>query len=282
MSRILQTSVFNLETAATRVSVGETDPQQASPAALEETPRPVRILPIMDPIRDSQDSAPAGEPEIVPGTSSTPKITAVPNRGASAPFLQEATKLVYKLFTAAGDPALSSVLFCGIDQARNSSAICIRAAEILAAQMQKSVCVVDANLRTPSMHGYFGLKNQRGFSDAILQAGPLRGFAHQLEGGNLWVMTAGTIQSQGLIFSGGEQLRSRILELRSLFDYVLIDAAPAGLFLDAVILGQLVDGAILVIESNSTKREMAFQAKGALEAAKVRILGAVLNSRKPT
>jgi capsular exopolysaccharide synthesis family protein len=236
----------------------------------------------MDPIRDSQDSAPPGEPENVPGTSSTPKITAVKSRGASSPFLQEATKLVYKLFTAAGDPALSSVLFCGIDQAHNSSAICIRAAEILAAQMQKTVCVVDGNVRTPSMHRYFGLKNQRGFSDAILQAGPLRGFAHQLNDGNLWVMTAGTVQQQGLVFSGGEQLRSRILELRSLFDYVLIDAAPAGLFLDAVILGQLVDGAILVIESNSTKREMAFQAKEALEAAKVRILGAVLNSRKPT
>jgi succinoglycan biosynthesis transport protein ExoP len=282
MSRIVQSSVFNLDAAAAKmpeVDLGSTD---AGSSTFEEAPRPVRILPIMDPIRDSKDSAPVREPENASGTSSTPKITALPSKGPPSPFLQEATKLVYKLFSAAGDPALSSVLFCGIDQAHNSSAICVRTGEILAAQMQKSVCVVDANLRSPSIHNYFGLKNQHGFSDAILQQGPLRGFAQQLPSGNLWVMTAGAVQPQGLVFSSGEQLRSRMLELRSLFDYVLIDAAPAGLFLDAIILGQLVDGAILVIEPNSTKRETAFQAKGALEAAKVRILGAVLNSGKPT
>jgi succinoglycan biosynthesis transport protein ExoP len=210
-----------------------------------------------------------------------PKVTALPVRDPGTRFLQEATKLVSKLFRAADDSGVASVLFCGIERAENSSGICARAGEILAAQVQKSICLVDANMRSPSLHTHFGLANQRGFAEAILQPGPLRGFATQLPAGNLWVMTAGISQQKGAVLSSGEQLRSRMLELRSLFDYVLVDVAPAGLFLDAVVLGQLVDGAVLVIESNSTKRETAFQAKEALEAAKVRILGAVLQSGKP-
>jgi non-specific protein-tyrosine kinase len=218
----------------------------------------------------------------VPPEPSQPKVTALPVRDPGTRFLQEATKLVAKLFRTSDDAAaVTSVLFCGIDRAENSSAICARSGEILAAQVQKSVCLVDANMRSPSLHTHFGLPNERGFAEAILQPGPLRGFATQLSAGNLWLMTAGLGQQKGAVLSSGEQLRSRLLELRELFDYVLVDVAPAGLFLDAVVLGQLVDGAVLVIESNSTKREAAFQAKEALEAAKVRILGAVLNSGKP-
>jgi Mrp family chromosome partitioning ATPase len=214
-------------------------------------------------------------------TPAAPKVAAFPARDSGTRFLQEATKLVAKLFRSGDDEPVTSVLFCGIDRAQNSSEICARAGEILAAQVQKSVCLVDANMRSPSLHTEFGVANQRGFAEAILQAGPLRGFVQQLPAGNLWLMTAGIGQQKAAVLPSGEQLRTRMLELRSLFDYVLVDVAPAGLFLDAVVLGQLVDGAVLVIESNTTKRETAFQAKEALEAAKVRILGAVLNSGKP-
>jgi len=291
MSRVAQTSMFNLETALPDVQGAERGltsesgvPGDASDKSVRSTAPstipPATTLPVMDANRDSKDAQPVHDAEKPTGSAPPAKITAIPARPTGTHFLQEATKLVYKLFRTAGDPALSSVLFCGIDRAYNSSAICARAGEILAAQTQKSVCVVDANMRSPSLHEHFGLKNQRGFAEAILQPGALRGYAQQISAGNLWVMTSGVRQQEGAVLSSGEMLRSRVVELRSLFDYVLIDVAPAGLFLDAVVLGQLVDGAVLVIESNSTKRETAFQAKEALEAAQVRILGAVLHSRR--
>ncbi len=193
-------------------------------------------------------------------------------------FLQEATKLVYRLFRTPGGPTLGSVLFCGADQAANSSEVCCAAAEILAAQVQKSVCVVDSNFRSPAVQGYFGLEHRRGLTDAILQTGALREFVQQVPPGNLWVMTCGAAGSEA-IFSNSERLRARMLELRKSFDYVLIDVAPAGLFLDAVIVGQYVEGAVLVIDSKLTRRETAVQAKQALDSGKVRILGAVLHGR---
>src|ERR1035438_2087857 len=111
MSRIVQTSVFNLETAITSVPAAE-------PGAVvsEGATGPVRTPPNMDTSRDSQELPPVRETEKISGSSSAPRMTAFPTKGPGSHFVQEATKLVYKLFRVAGDPALSSVLFCGIDR----------------------------------------------------------------------------------------------------------------------------------------------------------------------
>ena len=75
------------------------------------------------------------------------------------------------------------------------------------------------------------------------------------------------------------RLRSRIAELRDEFDYVLVDTPAIHLYGDAVLLGQLTDGIILVVGSNTTRRESARLAKESIEAAQVPVLGAVLNRR---
>jgi succinoglycan biosynthesis transport protein ExoP len=68
-------------------------------------------------------------------------------------------------------------------------------------------------------------------------------------------------------------------ELREEFDYVLIDAPPLSSCSDAVLLGQMTDGVILVVEANSTRRETARTAKETFEGANVKLLGAILNNR---
>jgi Mrp family chromosome partitioning ATPase len=60
---------------------------------------------------------------------------------------------------------------------------------------------------------------------------------------------------------------------------VLILAPPAAQYGDAALLGQETDGVILILESNQTRRETARIATQNLTAAKVQVLGAVLNNR---
>ena len=225
-----------------------------------------------------------------------PKLTAVEtvNRNghsnASAPTgsrsgqfsAEEAVRLVHRLFLVPGPEVPRVVLFSGVDPGDGCSTICMRVAETLASEVgvSGSFCVVDANLRDPSLHNYFGLENRVGLVDALSQAGPIRNFAQQLGGGRLWVITSGSKTSNvhGLI--GSEALRTRIAELRSEFDSVLIDSPPVNLYADACGLGKLADGVILVLQSNATRREAARKAKETLESAHVRLLGAVLNKRR--
>jgi Mrp family chromosome partitioning ATPase len=216
----------------------------------------------------------------------TPAALAVPKE-AKRPALrvdvlarEEETKLVQRVFLLPGEDAPRRVLFCGINPGDGSGAVCARAGEILAAQTPGSVCLVDANLRSPSMHEYFGIDNAFGFADAVLlESSPIEGFAQQVAGSNLWVLPSGSSATDLQALFTTERLELRMRELFEKFDRVLIDAPPANLYGDAAFLGKLADGAILVLKSNSTRRETAGKVKESLEAAGVRLMGAVLNER---
>jgi protein-tyrosine kinase len=195
---------------------------------------------------------------------------------------EEAVRLVHRLFLVPGPEVPRVVLFSGVDPGDGCSTVCVQVAETLASEVgvSGSFCVVDANLRDPSLHDFFAVENRVGLVDALGQTGPVRDFLQQVDSGRLWVMTAGSKTSNihGLI--GSEALRVRINELRSEFDNVLIDSPPVNRYADACSLGKLADGVILVLQSNATRREAARKAKETLESAHVRLLGAVLNKRR--
>ncbi len=98
---------------------------------------------------------------------------------------------------------------------------------------------------------------------------------------NLWLMSCGSpVGPDGPgVFLSLDALRLRIQELRTGFEYVLIDAPALSLYGDAMVLGQAADGVALVIAEQDTRRENARHAVDDLNKANVRVLGAVLNKR---
>jgi Mrp family chromosome partitioning ATPase len=191
---------------------------------------------------------------------------------------EEVVKLVQRVFVFPNSHAPRAVVFSSV-QGNGSSEICSRAGEVLAAQGSGSVCLVDANLRAPSLHQLFGVGKFPGLADATVKPGPIKDFAVRIAGGNLWVVPPGSPAAEAQRLFASDGLRSRMGELREEFDYVLIDASPVSSYADAVLLGQMADGVILVVEANSTRRETARMAKETFEGAKVKLLGAILNNR---
>jgi capsular exopolysaccharide synthesis family protein len=191
----------------------------------------------------------------------------------------EGIKLVQRLFLLPGAEAPRMVVFCAVETGDGSSWICVRAGDTLASQVKASVCVVDANFHAPFLHEYFRRDNSKGLADAILEPGPIRNYAHQLDGGNLWLITCGSRPTDPHTLLNSDRLQPRLAELKAEFDYVLIDAPPMNLYTDAALLGRLADGVVLVVQANSTYRQVARKAKESLDSAKVRLLGTVLNKR---
>lgn len=192
---------------------------------------------------------------------------------------EEEIRLVQRVFQPARGRSPQVVLFCGVDADAGSALICAHASQILAAQPEESVCLVDANLRSPCLHRYFGIQNVKGLAEAVLERGPIQDFAQRISEHNLWVMPSG-VASAGLSVSlAAEQLQSRMVELRSVFKRVVIHSPPLGLDTDPLLLGRWTDGVVLVVEAHSTRRETARRAKENLETADVRMLGVVLNNR---
>jgi len=192
---------------------------------------------------------------------------------------EERMKFVQRLFLLPGSEAPRAVVFCGVESGDGSSWTCLRTGETLASQVKGTVCLVDANLRTPFLHEYFRTDSLRGLTEAILQLGPIRTFAHQVNGCNLWLVPCGSKIADPHALLTSDQLQARMAELKTEFDYVLVDGPPVNPYGDTSLLGKLADGVVLVVQANSTRREAAKKAKESLDFANVRVLGAVLNKR---
>ena len=76
-----------------------------------------------------------------------------------------------------------------------------------------------------------------------------------------------------------EQIHTHVTHLLSRFDYVLLDAAAAGLHRDVIVLGASVEAVVLVIDASTTRREVAKRTAETLQAARARLFGAVLTNR---
>jgi protein-tyrosine kinase len=192
---------------------------------------------------------------------------------------EEILKLIQRTFLAGTLPSPRFVVFSAVEHGSGCSWLCAHAAKALAEQVDGTVCLVDANLRSPSLHRYFGSVSGPGLADAMSRPDPVRSFTQAVQGTNLFLMSGGSAPLNSLGAMSADRLKCRFVELCSEFNFVLVDAPPVHDSADMIMLGRIADGAVLVLEANSTRREAARRAKASLVDAGVRILGAVLNRR---
>ncbi|HTV60702.1 MAG TPA: CpsD/CapB family tyrosine-protein kinase [Verrucomicrobiae bacterium] len=192
---------------------------------------------------------------------------------------EEALRLVQRVFLNQAQDSSRAVVFAGIDSGNGCSRICVDVAEALANTIEGSVCLVEANLHSPSLPAMFGTTNHHGLTDSLSADGPIRSFAKLVRGENLFLLSSGSTNAGSAGVLNPEKMKARLAELRKEFDYVLIDAPPLNGYSEGVSLGQLADGLILVLEAHSTRREAAARIAENLRASQVRLLGAVLNKR---
>jgi protein-tyrosine kinase len=189
---------------------------------------------------------------------------------------EEVSKLVHRLFCLAGDEAPRCVVFTGTESGNGSTWMCAHAGSLLASQVTRPVCMVDCNLRSPGLHRQLGAENREGLAEALRGPEPMRHFARQIQP-NLWLVSSG-LASDGLQETlGSERMRLRVSELRSEFDYVLLDVAALNVSNDGTVLGSLADGIALVLKAHSSRRDSAVEAIQEFQSSNVHVLGAVLN-----
>jgi succinoglycan biosynthesis transport protein ExoP len=192
---------------------------------------------------------------------------------------EESLKLIQRLFLANDQEPAKAVMFAAIDAGSGCSLLTAITARLLAENVSGSVCVVDGNFRTPPPPGMFAGENHYGLTDSLRREGAIRGFARQAGRDNLWLVSSGSPAKDPSNLLSGERMKERMAELRGEFSFVLIDAPPLNAYGDALAVGRLVDGVVLVLEANTTRREVALRISEKLQAANIRVLAAVLNKR---
>lgn len=149
---------------------------------------------------------------------------------------------------------------------------------ITMAQAGLKVILVDCDLRRPSIHELFGLRNGEGLTTMVVGDYGER-FPLQESGvENLSILPSGPLPPNPSELLGSNRMTEVINKLKAQADYVLFDSPPIIAVTDAAVLASRVDGVILVIKAGETKRELAQKAKALLEKVNANLLGVVLNN----
>jgi capsular exopolysaccharide synthesis family protein len=145
------------------------------------------------------------------------------------------------------------------------------------AQTNRSVLLIDADLRNPSIHEMFGAVNNAGFSDVLAGTATFDEAAQQLGGMDLYVLTAGSSVDKATDLLSSDHMRAFLKAMAQKFDVILLDSPAATVYSDAIAVAPLVDGVIAVIEQARTDDTELRNLLASMTYVKGNLAGVVVN-----
>ena len=148
------------------------------------------------------------------------------------------------------------------------------------AQLGKRVLLVDADMQNPIQHHLWGVNNAKGLSDIIV--GQVE-FETVVSAGmlSLDVLSAGAITPNPLFLLDSRKMETLIEDFKKTYDFVIIDAPSLMMRADALALGKMADGVLLVARAGVLTSGDANAAKEALARSAQNVLGVVVNGLIP-
>lgn len=142
----------------------------------------------------------------------------------------------------------------------------------------KKVLIIDADLRKSVMIGRYRVGEVKyGLTHYLSGQNEMEEVIYQTNIKNLDIVFCGSYSPNPAELLGHIRFKDMINNLRSIYDYIIVDTPPLGSVIDGAIVAKIVDGVIIVIESNSISYKFAQHVKEQLDKANCRILGTVLN-----
>ena len=164
--------------------------------------------------------------------------------------------------------------------AEGTSTIAYHLSIAFTADTKTKVLLVDGNLRRPRIGKIFKLENKPGLSDIIKGDADAKNCIHKTKYPNLFVITSGNECARPSEIFESDEMQAVFNSYRDKYDYIIFDSAPVNAYPDTLILSPLVDGIVLIVKSENTRREIVKNAKEQLEKNKGNLLGVVINRRK--
>jgi Mrp family chromosome partitioning ATPase len=144
----------------------------------------------------------------------------------------------------------------------------------------QGVLLIDSNLQHPGLHQIFELPLEGGIWDIIVHDMPHDIGTNNIPNSDLTILTAGKSKDVKINQDHYLRFKSFLDQLRSRFEYIILDIPPLLHSAEGTIFSQLCDGMVLVLNTGTIKWEVIQETKKRLETANISVLGAVLNRRR--
>ncbi|MFF4208645.1 polysaccharide biosynthesis tyrosine autokinase [Streptomyces sp. NPDC001796] len=139
-----------------------------------------------------------------------------------------------------------------------------------------STCLVDGDLRRPSVASTFGLVQDAGLTTVLIGQARIEDVIQEVAGG-LSVLASGAVPPNPTELLASARMKEVLHELADVYEVVIVDTAPLLPVADTVGLASLTQGALLVVRAAKTTREQVRTAAESLERVGVRVLGTVFS-----
>jgi capsular exopolysaccharide synthesis family protein len=143
-------------------------------------------------------------------------------------------------------------------------------------QTGRKVLLIDADLRVPYQHKFWKLPLRKGLSELLAKTYKFKTVAWRVMD-NLDILTTGSRSPDSLFCLDSVLMKSLIEEVSSLYDFIIIDASPILVAADALILGRMTNGILLVSRPGIINTALAKVAQEKLQISRCNVLGLIVN-----
>lgn len=170
---------------------------------------------------------------------------------------------------------LQAIVVASINPSEGKSITALNLSWMLAQTDGVKCLIIDSDLRMPSLSDYLGIETETGLSDILSGKATVKDSIVKIEPAGLYILSGGEARSDVAELISGPKFKEILREVRDMFDYVIIDAPPLGIFTDAAVLINQADGAMLVVRAGKTRYSAVDRIMETLP--RERMLGVVLN-----
>ncbi len=202
-----------------------------------------------------------------------PRLVAITQPHSS--YCEEYRSLRTQVLHKSQRQKLQSIVVASVNPSEGKTVTALNLAWLLAQTDETNCLIIDADLRMPSLTDYLGIETDKGLSDILTGSGSFNDSIVKLEPSGLHLLPGGESRNDVAELISGPKFKEILRQAREMFDYVIVDAPPLGIFTDATVLINQADGAMLVVRAGRTKY---IDVDRVLESLpRDRMLGVVLN-----
>jgi len=175
---------------------------------------------------------------------------------------------------------LQAIVVVSVNPGEGKSITALNLAWLMAQTDGMKALMIDSDLRRPSVSDYIGIETDRGLSQVLDGTATLTDSIVRLEPSGLHILPGGAARNDVAELISGPKFKEILREAREMFDCIIVDAPPLGVFTDATVLINQADGALIVVQANHTRYSVMERLLEPLP--KDRLLGVVVNQSDET
>ena len=137
--------------------------------------------------------------------------------------------------------------------------------------------IIDADLRRPSQHRFFGVDNMQGLTNYLVQGTPFQSLVQTTKFKNLSFLPSGVLRDEEVDVLNSQRMLELIREAKRSYDIVLVDVPPILMVGDSSTIVSMIDMTIVVVQYRRFPLKMFARMKQKLQNMNANVIGSILN-----